>query len=418
MTRVPFPKKFEQGKGRRMRREGQKFCVFAFTAAIVGWGVAAGQHPYTVDGPIAGVSGTSREWFCLRVGNEWGGAVEVSEDGGHTWHRLGQVLVPATAVRADRFAAARWGQPGTVVAAAVNAVHLAVGLDVARQRMATFSLAPRQEALPVPPESIRAHDPSVLLTDLPAGRGLFGGRFAPFVGSPVFFQRMADTAGPSAPAAAPSGRPGTWIPLPSDYTPTAGDRLVLVVAGPPRKLAALVIENRFGGAVTAEYADGGMDTVARVVKPVVGVGGFPGSAFAGVGMVRANHPGVLEISTSPFGQTGAFQIVPQEHADTPTLAYARAGPSWLVVRAIPKGDRIAGTPPLFAETIRPWSGYPEEAPGPGQVERCLCRSAADQPWQPLSARQGFPAEEALRGIAWLRLEFHGASKGIRPSDDS
>jgi hypothetical protein len=386
---------------------------------MVGLGVAAGRLPCIADEPTAGASETNREWFRLRVSNEPGGAVEVSEDGGPTWQRLGQVLVPATAIRTDGFSAARWGRPGTVVAAAVNAVHLAIHYDAAGQHMATVSLSPRQETFPAKAESGRARDPSTLLTDLSAGRGLFGGRFAPFVGSLVFLQRVAADA-PELPALAgpPTDEPGTLIPLPSDYTPTAGDRLVLVVSAPARELAALVIENRFGGAVAAEYADVGMDPVARVVKPVVGVGEFPGSAFAGVGRVRANHPGVLEISTSPFGQTGAFQIVPQEHADTPTLAYARAGPSWLVVRAVRKGDRIAGTPPLFAETIRPWSGHPEEAPGPGQVERCLCRSAADQPWQPLAVGQDRPARDALRGFAWLRLEFHGASKAIRPSGNS
>lgn len=396
-----------------MKQEGQRLCIFAFTATIVGLGVAVGRPLCMAAEPTAGANATEREWFRLRVSNEPGGAVEVSEDGGSTWQRLGQVLVPARAVRSDGFSAARWGRPGTVVAAAVNAIHLAVHSDAAGQHTATVSLLPCQETFPTGAESGRVRDPSTLLTDLPAGRGPFGGRFAPFVGSPVFLQRVA-TDDPELP---PPDGPGTLVPLPSDYIPRAGDRLVMVVSAPARELAALVIENRFGGEVVAEYTDGRIDPVARVVKPVVGVGGFPGSAFAGVGMVRANHPGVLEVSTSPFGRTGSFQIVPQEHADTPALAYVRAGPSWLVVRAVRKGDRIAGTPPLFAETIRPWSGCPEEMPGPGQVERCLCRSVADSPWQPLAMEENRPSRDALRGMTWLRLEFQGASKGIRPSED-
>jgi hypothetical protein len=87
---------------------------------------------------------------------------------------------------------------------------------------------------------------------------------------------------------------------------------------------------------------------------VQGVGRFVGSYFSEVGRLRANHNGVIDISTSPRGAVGSFQIVPANHAMSPETHYIRELTQWMVVGPVSALDPSwEGTGPLFSSFLRP-----------------------------------------------------------------
>lgn len=264
------------------------------------------------------------EVYRWRLENAPGGAVEASEDGGRTWRLLGHVVRPAVADTVG-FTASRWGTPGTVVASGANAVHVKVA-DTADGRGRIFSLWPRGS--PWAPHGI--------LTDIPGGRAIFGGRYSAFVGNAVLVDG-----------------PAGLEPV-SGWTPQVGARLVVVVRRPTRYPLEVEFENRFGGLVRARYLEGTEELLAVVLRPVAGVGRFGGTQYVGIGRVRANHPGVIDISTSPVGQVGGFQIIPRDHAHSPELVGAVLGTQWMVVGPLnPLDPSPQGTAPLFRAFIAP-----------------------------------------------------------------
>ncbi|MDR5683326.1 MAG: hypothetical protein QN163_04785 [Armatimonadota bacterium] len=264
------------------------------------------------------------EVYRVRLDHQAGGAIEASVDRGATWRAIGHVARPAEDV-AVGFNAARWGTPGTVVASGANAVHIKVG-DSPEGRGLIVSLMPRGAP----------GGRHVVGTDIPGGTAIFGGRFAPFVGNPVVVER-----------------PDGVVPL-AEQAPRIGDRMVITVQRPARYPLEIEFENRFGGLVRARYADRSERVVAVVLRPVAGVGRFGGTEYVGVGRVRANHPGVIDISTSPIGQVGGFQIIPRDHAHSAELIGAILGTQWMVVGPVnPLDPSPQGTQPLFSSFIMP-----------------------------------------------------------------
>jgi len=55
----------------------------------------------------------------------------------------------------------------------------------------------------------------------------------------------------------------------------------------------------------ALHAGGGREFLGLVLKPVFGVGRLEGTKWAG--RIRANHPGVICVSTSREGKVGDFK---------------------------------------------------------------------------------------------------------------
>ncbi len=284
---------------------------------VASWGaVPVGAGGEEGDGAV--------EVYRWRLENAPGGAVEASEDGGQTWRRVGTVVRPVLAT-AVGFTASRWGQAGTVVASGANAVHVKVG-DAPDGRGVIFSVWPQGTAWA----------PHGVVTDIPGGKGIFGGRYSAFVGNPVWVE-------------GPEGlRPA------AGWTPAPGARLVVVVHRPARTPAEVEFENRFGGLVRARYLDGAEQLLAVVLRPVAGVGRFGGTQYVGVGRIRANHPGVIDVSTSPVGEVGGFQIIPRDHAHSPELVGAILGTQWMVVGPLnPLDPSPQGTAPLFRAFLAP-----------------------------------------------------------------
>ncbi|RYG67235.1 hypothetical protein EON80_13990, partial [bacterium] len=253
----------------------------------------------------------------VRLQNIKNGIIEGSRDEGKTWKPIGHILQPVIKTNPKGYNASKYGPVGTVVATAVNAIHLKAGNNVAENRGVIWSLAPAAETQ-AGKNSLQSEvsPQSAAFTDMPGGSGLFGGPFAPFVGNPLFLD---------------NDRNGKLTPLPDGYVPKLGDSWVIQIRRPQHYPREIIFENRFGGLITLQYRGEEPKVIGQVLRPVIGVGRFVGSYFSEVGRLRANHNGVIDISTSPRGAVGSFQIVPANHAMSPETHYIREQTQWMVV---------------------------------------------------------------------------------------
>jgi len=276
------------------------------------------------------------ELFRVRFDNKKDGDINISRDGGAGWEKIGRVLIAAGAVNPSGYTASGWAPAGSVAATAVNAVHIKLRQNA--DRGVLISILPKE--FYAPPQDYNSYYSrnSSIVTNMRAGTSFFGGGESPFIGCPVLLERDG-----SAPA-----------PLPDDYVPRDGDALTVVVERPAEYPSEIVFENRFGGFVTAKYAGSEPKIIAQVLKPFFGVGRFGGSLYAGTGRIRANHTGVICVSTSPTGEIGGFQIIPDNHAMSPEMWTARSLTQWMVVGPPSVTDpSLEGVAPLFRYFIRP-----------------------------------------------------------------
>jgi hypothetical protein len=201
-----------------------------------------------------------------------------------------------------------------------------------------FSLLPKE--LLVTPRNYTSYlspDASIY-TSIPAGKTIFGGGYAPFVGSPVYVQQPD----------------GTWLHLPENYQPATGNILLIRVFRADPMPKELIFENRFGGFITIHYYNGASKIIGQVLRPVSGVGRFLGTQYTPVGRIRANHSGVIDISTSPFQKFGGIQIVPANHGMSEEMIKARMMSQWMVVGPVNATDPSwENTAPLFSYYLRP-----------------------------------------------------------------
>ena len=107
----------------------------------------------------------------LRLQNIKGGIIEGSRDGGATWETVGHIAVPVIKTNPKGYTASRYGPPGTVVATAVNAIHLKAGQNTKEDRGIIWSLAPSSNT-DAGKNSLQSEvsPQSAAYTDIPAGR--------------------------------------------------------------------------------------------------------------------------------------------------------------------------------------------------------------------------------------------------------
>jgi hypothetical protein len=116
----------------------------------------------------------------------------------------------------------------------------------------------------------------------------------------------------------------------------------------------MVFENTFGGKITLKYRYRRTELVGQVLKPVYGVGRFTGTKYCDVGRVRANHNGVIDISTSPLDKIGGFQIIPAHHAESPEMSGAKTKTQWMIIGPVdPTKPGEEGLEPFFSGYITP-----------------------------------------------------------------
>ncbi|NLI96419.1 MAG: hypothetical protein GX436_06890 [Synergistaceae bacterium] len=324
---------------------------------------------------------TPRLLYSIFIPFQVGGIVSVRFPDGSE-QSIGQVGLLPEKTRWPAYTASRWGTPGTVAASAVNAIHLLIDIEKGRGR--TLSLLPSETVAPA------AGPGSALVVEGKGGYGLFGG-WAPPVGAPVTVISAS----------------GEERPLNGGLLPKEGEVLRIDV----NSLCSpymIEIENRPGGRVfswSRSVEQSGV--IARVLRPVRGVGRFEGTLFQSVGRLRANHPGVIDISTSPEGTIGGFQIIPFNHAHSAEMEGAWQKTQWLIIDSADGKTPLTGRPPLFGGILVPgpreteqlwdlWSTY-------GRRPLILCRIEGG-PWTGLPEAIG-KQDNALERVTHLRLYF-------------
>jgi hypothetical protein len=342
--------------------------------------------PTPVPPEVAGENDAPQQrLFDVEIENRPGGAVLARFPDGSE-RRIGSVRRAAAAARpvVGGFHAACYVRPGIVCATAVNALHIKAGPVAAydpRRPTANpavnFNLAPAESppgAVDLSPDDLppilpapfgpRATDATVH-TDVPGGTGIFGGAYAPFTGTPVDMDAGAG-----------------WVPLevwarPDPERPMAR-RIRMRVLEAVRRPVAIELENRAGGLVRLHHAGAAPRVVAVVLKRVRGTGNFAGAELAGVGELRANHPGVICLSTAPRGKLGGLQIIPANHARYMGYPWGASSHQWMVVASVASAGAATmpghthgyldvhgelnfrppheGIAPLFASYLRPSAG--------------------------------------------------------------
>lgn len=342
-------------------RSGSLACLLTMIA-LMAQVVTAGE-----------TASSTPETLRLRITNSVGGLIEASADKGTTWHTLGRVVAPADRVNPASFTAAAWAQDSAVAATATNAIHIKVVNNPATARPMTLSIVPGGKTIGAAGRLLS----SAIFTDLTGGEAIFGGGLGPLVNSPVRVVRN-----------------GQETPLPPDYQPGEADVLIIIRQAPPALPAYLVFENRAGGQITLQFPD--HDVSCGVVdRPVEGIGRFEGAVYAAAGRVRANHPGVIDVSTSPIGMVGGFQIIPRHHAISPELSYVKTGHQWMIIGPADQNEPdFAGHFPFFSSLILPSYRYDDIfGDHTDWMQRVLSRTIAqvrysDGTWEPMP-RIGF-----------------------------
>lgn len=296
---------------------------------------------------------------------------------------LGTVVRPTTAVDTAGFHASLWGQAQTVVASAVNAVHLKVYDDPHAGRAGVVTLLPAElyrRGLDGSQSEVRD---DVLYTDIPGGHSIFGGAYPLIVGNPVSFYR---------------GRQHVYF----DAENTAlqvGDIIIIEVRMPARWPQGMLLENRPGGSVTLVLDDGERVALGTMEKAASGTGRFAGGIFSAPGGIRATHTGVLDLDFSPVDEMGGLQLIPHAHSLSPELVYTREAPPYGILLGV-GGRDLRGQPPLFSSYVYPLSGLEAPAVLPQLV--VSIQLGGSPTWLPLPVIFG---REDLSGLSGLRLEW-------------
>lgn len=270
--------------------------------------------------------------FEIRIPVTLGAQATVKDKYGNV-HNIGEVLAIPSGTRYPSYSASAWGTPGAVCASAVNAVHILVSVEKERGRI--ISVIPKETIAPA------AGVGAAFVLSAPAAMGIFGA-WAPAVGTEVMIESPD----------------GTERHL-NDGLPQKGEALVMRVYENYQPPYFVEIENRPGGRVTV-WDQHGYKVVARVIRRVAGTGRFEGTLFQGGSRLRANHTGVIDVSTGERGKIGGFQIIPWEHAlGSKEMQGAWDMAQWMIIGATDGKSPLAGSVPLFRGLLVPGSSEGE-----------------------------------------------------------
>jgi len=239
-----------------------------------------------------------KEQFSIIIENKVGGQILLETSS--TTNIIGTVLVPVEKFNQRSFTAARWGDIGSVIAAAVNAIHIKTDHNRSDDHSNIFSILPVDQKDRAKYNSYYDQSSSIV-TNIPAGKEIFGGRYSPLVDNPVFVKSK--------------GNEELHL-ISAGYQPAIGDQLIIKVLFPDPYPEKIVLENKFNG---------------TVLRPVLGIGRFIGTKYSDSSRIRANHKGVIDVSTSPLGKVGGFQIIPAKHGESPEMLAAKTKTQWMVV---------------------------------------------------------------------------------------
>lgn len=297
---------------------------------------------------------------------------------------LGKVQSLPDTSRYPAYTASAWGTPGFSCASAVNAHHILLSVEQDKGR--TISIIPSDTVAPA------ATSGTAVVIEGKGGLGLFGA-WAPPVGTPVLVRKGN----------------GISLPVGSDNLPEPGDTIVMPVD--LSDIPTMVdLENRPGGRIIL-YSASGPSLIGRVVRPFAGTGRFEGTLYQSPGRLRANHPGVIDISTSRYGYVGGFQIVPLRHGDSPEMAAMWSMTQWMIITS-DKGPDLAGKSPMFRGNLIPGPVQPDDQKTMaglsiweryGRKSLILCRINGGE-WRTMPQVEG-KNDTGLSEITHLRIYF-------------
>jgi hypothetical protein len=334
------------------------FCVFLASASLAEASVYLDEDP-------------ERMLFTIHIPMTLGERAQVLFPDG-TSLEMGKVFAVPTKSRYPGFTASRYGTGAQIIASAANAHHIQVSVENGEGR--TLSLIPSQTFV-----AASGLDTSFVVDGV-GGTGLWG-RYAPFVGSPVYIVN-------------PAGIPVLFNNVNLLKFATA---LEVRVYKPKDDAEYIEIENSEGG--HAWYHDAkGDHQFAIVESPVSGTGRFEGSLYQGLGKVRANHPGVICVSTTERYDIGGFQIVPLSHTYSKEMQKTRRMSQYIVLRGIDFED-LTGQPPFYRSYIRP--GDAEDMEYHAGTVRCK----VDGEWREMLLVSGL-TENTLNGVEAFRIYFN------------
>ena len=239
---------------------------------------------------------------------------------------VGRVLAVPTTSRHPGFTASKYGLGGQIIATAVNAHHIQISVEDGAGR--TMSIIPMRTYVAASGEG------SSFVVEGEGGTGIWG-RYAPYVSSPVYIINKA----------------GMPVLFNNMHVFQFAEALEIRVYAPEDDVEFLEVENRPGGRVWYRDAKGDHD-FGIVESAVSATGRFEGSVYQTRGAIRANHPGVICISTSELGKIGGFQIVPRSHTFSKELQKTRNMTQYIIVRG-PEFEDLTGEPPFFRGALRP-----------------------------------------------------------------
>ncbi len=335
--------------------------------------------------------------FDLHIENQAGGFIWTEESWGK--QTIGRVIKPAEIGVSDGYRATKWGVPGSAVGVSSNALHILVKKSENSEKTSILTLAPKESETN---ENIYLRDMTgAIQTDISGGLGIFG-ELSPKVGNKVFVSRKNNT--PQL--------------ISQDYTPQLGDEWIIKGSRRTREYKQIWFENRYDGRVVGMNSRGQKRILARVLRPVMGTGRFEGSQYMPGSRVRANHPGVICISTTPKDENdrknaletrGGFQIIPSVHAmDEEMIKDTLTRTQWMVVGPLNIKDKsLEGQYPLFSGLFTPgmkvqmriddgeWEDLPEIT---GKVEDAFTPSGLIRYYQ----YQGTP-RQVIHGMTHLRI---------------
>jgi hypothetical protein len=264
--------------------------------------------------------------YDVRIEFMEGGSVSSRLDDGRRFD-LGRVVKLPEKTRWPSYTASAWGESNSVTASAVNALHILISVEDGQGR--TMSVIPQETIAPA------AGAGASVVLDSVAGTGLFGA-WAPPVGTRIFVEESN----------------GVERPL-SDGLPEVGETMIFrVFEGDMPYMVE--IENRPTGRVIAWSDRIGPKTIARVIRPLAGVGRFEGTLFQDAGRIRANHSGVIDVSTCERGKIGGFQIIPWDHAlNSKEMQGSWQMAQWLIIGPPDGKSMMGGSHPLFSGGLVP-----------------------------------------------------------------
>lgn len=283
---------------------------------------------------------------------------------------MGKVRTVPTKSRHPGFTASKYGLGGQVIATAANAHHLQISVEDGSGR--TISVIPAETFVAAP-----GFGTSFVVEGI-GGTGLWG-QYAPYVGSPVYIVNQV----------------GVPVLFNNIGLLQFASAVEIRVYRPEESIEYLEIENWAGGKAWYRDSEGRDHPFALVEHGVSGTGRFEGTLYQGPGMVRANHPGVICVSTTRKMDIGGFQIVPLSHTYAKEMQKSRRMGQYIILRGVDFED-LTGKFPFFRGEVRPGdSEIPERREGRvfGKVNGA---------WGPLPEISGL-TENTLTGIDAIRI---------------